>query len=151
MPTVRAIPAERTRPLRAEVLRPGQPADATRYPADEAAGSVHFGAFADAPEARADPVGIISLYREARPDRPDDPALRFRGMATAPGVRGHGYGVALIACAIAHAHDEGARWLWCNARTSAAEFYARQGFELQGDEFEIDGIGPHVVMVRRIE
>ncbi|MAE73565.1 MAG: GNAT family N-acetyltransferase, partial [Bdellovibrionaceae bacterium] len=41
--------------------------------------------------------------------------------------------------------------LWCNARTSAVPLYDRAGFTKIGDEFEIDPIGPHFLMVRLIQ
>ena len=40
----------------------------------------------------------------------------------------------------------GSTTLWFNARTTAAAFYSRFGFVVQGDGFDLPGIGPHVVM-----
>ena len=39
---------------------------------------------------------------------------------------------------------------WCNARTSACAYYEKLGFTPRGGEFEIEGIGPHFVMVRAV-
>ena len=33
--------------------------------------------------------------------------------------------------------------LWCNARTTAFEFYEKMGFTIVGDEFDIPNLGPH--------
>ena len=104
---------------------------------------MHFGAF-DGDRL----VGIVSLYREARPDGPPG-GWRLRGMATEPDVRGAGFGVALVAACIEHAAAAGASELWCNARIPAVGFYRRAGFEVVSEKFEIEGIGPHVVMARR--
>ena len=56
-----------------------------RYPGDDA--GLHLGAF-DGDRL----VGIASLYREARADRPTRARWRLRGMATDPDVRGAGFG-----------------------------------------------------------
>ena len=145
-PVVRPISAEDTRPLRHAVLRPGQSFEQTAYSRDDHPETLHLGAF------RAGRlVAIASLYREARPNRPTRSAWRMRGMATDPEVRGQGFGAAVLDGAVAHVAEAGGGELWCNARVPALGFYQRYGFEVEGDEFEIDGIGPHVVVTRAIE
>ena len=139
-PVIRRVTAEDIRPLRHSVLRPGQAFLETRYPGDDA--GVHFGAF-DGDRL----VGIASLYEE---DRVDGPAggWRLRGMATDPEVRGVGFGAALLAACLAEVAAAGGSELWCNARMVAVGFYRKGGFEVVSDEFEVPGIGPHVVMAR---
>ena len=34
----------------------------------------------------------------------------------------------------------------CNASASACAFYAREGFSVEGEEFELPQIGPHFLM-----
>jgi predicted GNAT family N-acyltransferase len=140
-PLIRRIAAEEVRPLRHAVLRPGQAFEETAYLDDDA--GVHLGAF----DADGRLVGIGSLDRE---DRPGGPAggWRLRGMATDAGVRGAGCGAAELAAALDHVAAEGGTELWCNARLPAVGFYRRAGFDVVSDEFDVAGIGPHVVMVR---
>lgn len=145
VPRVEEITAEQTRPLRRTILRPGQPPEAAVYPDDAAAGSVHFGAF-----KAAELVGIVSFSREAWAGAPDEPAARLRGMATREDARGAGFGVALFEAGYRWAEASGLVRIWCNARSSAAGFYRRIGFEPHGQEFEIEGIGPHFVMTIQI-
>ncbi len=145
-PAVRPISAEATRPLRHAVLRPGQSFEQTAYSRDDHPETVHLGAF-DGDRL----VAIASLYREARPNRPSRAAWRLRGMATEPDLRGRGFATAVLDGAVAHVADEGGGELWCNARVAALGFYRRHGFEVEGDEFEIDGIGPHVVVTRTVD
>lgn len=135
-----AVTAAQTRPLRHLVLRPAQPVEATVYPGDEAPDTRHLGAFDD-----GHLVGIASLYRQARPGGPD-PGWRLRGMATAPPARGRGAGKALLHACRAHVAACGGGELWCNAREAARGFYVGTGFATVGAEFDIEGIGPHVVM-----
>ena len=136
--SIRPVTAEDIRPLRHRVLRPGQAYLETRYPGDDA--GVHFGAF-DGERL----VGIASLYQE---DRAGGPAggWRLRGMATDPDVRGAGYGAALLAGCVEHVIGAGGSEVWCNARMTAVGFYRRAGFEVASEEFDVPGIGPHVVM-----
>jgi len=143
---VRPITPAETRPLRSEILRPGQPPESLVYPGDDAPDSFHAGAFVDGVL-----VGIATVYPEPMPAAPGadlDPvnAFRLRGMATRTGLQGRGIGRAVLGQCIEHVRASGADVLWCNARTGALGFYERLGFETLGDEFDIAGIGPHFVM-----
>lgn len=138
--------ASETCPLRHRVLRPGQPFGQTAYPRDDHPETLHLGAF-DGERL----VGVVSIYREARPDRPDRSSWRMRGLATEPDVRGRGFGTALVDASVAHVATSGGGELWCNARMPATTFYEAAGFEADGTEpFEIAGIGPHLLMLRAV-
>ncbi|HVM00346.1 MAG TPA: GNAT family N-acetyltransferase [Egibacteraceae bacterium] len=143
--TVRSISASQTRRLRQAILRPGQAWADTAYPGDPDASTLHVGAFAG--DAL---VGVASVYAEAPPGQQDPAAWQLRGMATVPAVRGQGHGAALLRAVVGHVARMGGVRLWCNARTPATGFYARHGFASRGEEFVIDGIGPHVVMERAV-
>ena len=145
---IRRIAAADVRPLRQRVLRPNQGFESTLYPGDEAPSAVHLGAF-DGERL----VGIVSLYRESRPGAPPGDTARgwrLRGMATASEARGQGHGRELLAACTDHVAGSGGGELWCNARLPAVGFYRGAGFAVVGDEFEVDGIGPHVVMLRDV-
>lgn len=144
--TVRPISAAETRPLRSEILRPGQPPANLAYPGDDVPGSFHAGAFVDGTL-----VGIATVHPEPMPAPPDadvdaSNAFRLRGMATRAGLQRGGIGRAVLGRCIEHVREAGAEVLWCNARVGAIGFYERLGFRTLGDEFDIAGIGPHFVM-----
>ena len=141
---IRRISADEIRPLRHRILRPGQTYEETLYPGDDAVDTVHLGAF-DGERL----VGIASLYREDRSGGPPG-GWRLRGMATDADVRGAGHGAALLSACIEHVSASGGAELWCNARMPAGGFYRRAGLEVVSDEFDVAGIGPHVVMVRTL-
>lgn len=129
------------RGLRHRILRPGQDPEATVYPGDADPDTVHLGAF------EGDRlVGIASLYHEPRLGRSG--GWRLRGMAVEREARGRGFGVALLAASVDHVAAAGGDEVWCNAREAAVGFYRRCGFEVVGEEFDIPGIGRHVVMAR---
>jgi GNAT superfamily N-acetyltransferase len=147
---VRPITEAETRPLRSQVLRPGVPPEQLVYHGDDSAESFHAGAFTDGKLA-----SIASVYREPMPgSTPGDPrhdsAFRLRGMATLPELRGRGLGAAVLQSCLLHVASRGATILWCNARTGALGYYLKLGFTTEGEEFEIEGIGPHYVMWRTV-
>ena len=141
-PLIRRISTEEIRPLRHRILRPGQAYEETLYPGDDVDDTVHLGAF-DGERL----VGIASLYREDRPGGAPG-GWRLRGMATDADVRGAGYGAALLEGCVEHVSAAGGSELWCNARLAAVGFYRRAGLEVLSDEFDVPGIGPHVVMAQ---
>ena len=67
-------------------------------------------------------------------------------MATLPEVRGTGFGKALLDACVAAAMEKGASLIWCNARRSASDFYAKNGWWIVGGEFDIPTVGPHFRM-----
>lgn len=127
--------------LRNKVLRPGQPVEACHYKEDSRDGVFHLAATDNNAI-----VGIASFYPERHPELKEDSSWRLRGMATDPDVRGQGIGVKLLRQGIKNCHSRGAKILWCNARTSAMAFYRKLNFEIYGDEFMIENIGPHYLM-----
>jgi GNAT superfamily N-acetyltransferase len=138
---IRAIDPALTRPLRQRVLRPHESLEelATHEPA-----GVHaVGAFEG---------GELISCGFVCPDGEVSGAgsWRVRGMATVPELRGRGAGSAILAALVEHARAQGATRVWCNARTPALSLYARAGFEVDSEEFEIPDIGPHFVMALRL-
>lgn len=127
-------------PLRLRVLRPGQPRSSVEHDYDYFADVVHVAAVDVANEV----VACATLYPEETPD--GRPAWRLRAMATAPEVRGKGYGASALRFGMQLARARGATLLWCNARSGAVWFYERLGFVKTSEEFEIPPIGPHFVM-----
>ena len=92
--------------------------------------------------------GCVTFF----PDRlPGEAALayRFRGMGSAPEVRGRGYGVGCLFAGLRESAARGAQVVWCNGRTSATGFYERFGFTRVGEEFELAPSGPHYVFTTK--
>ena len=143
---VRTISAAETLPLRQVVLRPDRPVEAAQFPGDDAPTTKHFGAFRG-----GNLLGIASLFGSEMPEQPAVSAFQLRGMATAPEVRGQGFGRALIRACLAFAQEQQAELFWLNARTGAVGFYRKLGFEILGEEFEIPDVGPHFRMELRLD
>ncbi len=88
-------------------------------------------------------VGSVSLYMET-PIR-----LRVKQMAVDPNQQGLGIGAKLLQAAEARGRELGALEVMLHARCTALNFYEKQEYETQGDEFTEQGI-PHRIMVKRM-
>ena len=141
---IREITAQQTYRLRHIVLRPNQTLADCAYPNDDSAGAYHIGGFLN------DRLVVIASVTQEREQRfetfSSSNQYRLRGMASEPEVRGRGFGSDVLSACLERCWSEGGETFWCNARTSAAEFYQKKGFSTLPEEFEIPGIGPHVVM-----
>lgn len=126
---IRRISAEVAQPLRAAILRPGLPFEASVYKLDYDAESLHMGAFED-----GELVTVATLLHEPPPGEDEAQAWRLRGMGTLPEMQRRGYGRAVLLRCIAYLARQGATLLWCNARTDAVEFYRTLQFETEGGE-----------------
>lgn len=139
---------EATVELRNRVLRPGAH-DSAAWTALDVVGSATFAAYEADRTHDPEPIATVTVQPEPCPWRSG--ALepwRLRGMATADGWRGRGVGRLALDAAVDHVAGQGATLLWCNARVGAVAFYERAGFVIEGDEFEVAGIGSHRPMTR---
>ncbi len=142
---IKAVTLEETLPLRQKHLRPSLELGQCRLPEDDGPNARHFGAFQD-----NNLVGVCSIYLEAFPNTYKSQAWRLRMMATEDSVRHQGYGKALVKAAEDYSREQSGELIWCNARASAISFYEVMGFKIEGDVFEIAGIGPHLVMFKTL-
>lgn len=126
-------------PLRHKVLRPHQTIMDCYYPGDEDATTLHYAAINEQQQI----IGIATVYLEKCDMFSQAAQYRLRGMATDENVRGTGVGVLIVKKILNDLHNQ---LIWCNARTTALGFYEKLGFKKVGDEFTIEGIGPHFVM-----
>jgi GNAT superfamily N-acetyltransferase len=139
--TVRKVQSDADREgqlsLRYRVLREplGLPRSAASFAGDEAPDALHLIAVTVSGEV----IGCATVLTDG------DDALQLRGMAVDDAWQGQGVGKAILEAVYADAKAR-KKALWCNARRSAEEFYARCGWSSEGDTFDVPGVGPHVVM-----
>ena len=126
---IRKISAEEARPVRAAILRPGQPPEASVYPLDERSETLHVGAYTE-----GELVTVASIFNEPPPNKTNPQAWRLRGMVTLPQWQRRGYGRAVMGKCFGYIAEQGGTLLWCNARMDAIEFYRSLGFDTVGDE-----------------
>ncbi|MGC9155165.1 MAG: GNAT family N-acetyltransferase [Ferrimicrobium sp.] len=140
--------------LRARILRAGLDPSTAHFSGDDDPLAIHALA-----RLGTRVVGAGSLLPE-----PLDgvPGYRVRGMAVEQAYRGRGVGTSILLRLLQVVHEatgtqeESATSrstsvtpVWCHARVAARSLYERHGFEVVGEVFVIEGIGPHVLMVQR--
>jgi GNAT superfamily N-acetyltransferase len=138
------VDAARGQALRMAVLRPWQQAGEEMYPLERDPATAHYAAIGENGEVSA----VGSVMADPHPREPRAGDWRVRGMATGPALRGRGLGGLVLVALEEHARGRGAARLWCNARTGARSFYEHAGWSIEGEEFEIAGIGPHFLMAK---
>lgn len=118
---------EETHPLRRTVLRDGTPSDVVVFDGDELSTTFHLGYRVD-----GELVAISTWLARPYPDRPAEPGVQLRGMATAASHRGTGVGALLLAAGLERCARAGATLVWARARDAALAFYERHGFTTVG-------------------
>lgn len=129
--------------MRAAILRPGLPFEASVYKQDYDPESLHVGAFEN-----GELVTVATILHEPPPGEDEPNAWRLRGMVTLAGMQRRGYGRAVLLSCIAHLAAQRATLLWCNARTDAVGFYRTLRFETEGAEQKTER-GTSFVRMRR--
>jgi GNAT superfamily N-acetyltransferase len=128
--------------LRYAVLRAGLPRDAVNFPGDGDSTTVHLAA-KDGSAVVACATVLVNQW-EGRA------ACQLRGMAVDPAYQRRGLGARLLVEIERVAVGNGVSLIWANARTPAAEFYRRNGWEIVSEMFEIPTAGPHFKIIRRL-
>lgn len=129
---IRAIAARDTTALRDAVLRPGLPPGGSIYPGDDAADTLHFGAFIGSTLA-----AVATLCREPMPGEQSTTSWRLRGMATLPDYRDRGLGKGLAQRCIAYGAKQEGTIVWCTSRTATVPFYQVLGFVECSESFRL--------------
>ncbi|MEE4000564.1 GNAT family N-acetyltransferase [Tenacibaculum sp. FZY0031] len=115
-----------------------------KFKEDELDNTFHLGAFYNNKL-----VGIASFVQN-KIEVIKGSQFQLRGMATLPEVRGMGAGRLLLETAKNILKTKKVAVLWCNARKEAVGFYKNLDFEIIGEEFEVEKVGPHFKMYYRV-
>jgi GNAT superfamily N-acetyltransferase len=146
---IEEVEAGATHDLRWRILRNRRPGAPVVFPEDARPGAFHL-AVRDVDETGSGAIlAVASLCPEETRYRPGRSAVHLRGMAVDGPFQHHGLGRLLLASAVERLRDEGVAVLWCNARDSAAGFYARLGFGVMGEGFVLpeSGFAHHVMLM----
>jgi thiamine transport system ATP-binding protein len=146
--TIVELDATETHPLRAAVLRNDTPSCDVVLDGDEEPATLHLGA-----RDRTGRLVAVSTWLERPlPDGDETHGVQLRAMATAPDVRGHGAGDALLDAGITRVRAAAAdAVVWARARDTALGFYRRHGFEVVEPGFvdETTALPHHVIILRQ--
>jgi ribosomal protein S18 acetylase RimI-like enzyme len=140
------VPVSEIFQLRWEVLRPGLPRETAVFPEDSDPEAFHIAAY-DGPGSVA---ACVTFFPDSL-EEVGQPGFRFRGLASAPRVRGLGFGFTVLQAGIEELRKRGVPYVWCNGRVSAVGFYQRQGFRPVGDAFELAPAGRHYRFLKMLD
>lgn len=145
MTTIRNITAKETYPVRHSVLRKGRPITSCHFDGDDLNTTIHFGLFED------DTLeGIISLFESSNHLFDTNRQIQIRGMAVLEDNQGKGYGKQLVQHCEKYLADTDCELIWFNARENAKGFYQKLGYTIHGEPFNIEGIGIHYIMWKKL-
>ncbi len=145
MTEIKEISALETYPVRHPVLRNGKPIESCGFEGDDLETTKHFGYFDHGLLS-----GIASLFQVRNEAFKSSKQFQLRGMAVLLDHQKKGIGENLMYHAEMYAARKKAELIWFNAREIAVGFYEKLGYETTGKSFEIDGIGPHYIMFKRL-
>ena len=133
---IKRISPEETYLLRREILRKNLPQESHEFSGDFDDQTFHLGYFV---EDRI--VGIITVLQNGE-------IAQIRGMAVSEDYQGKGIGKKLVEKAEEILSEAQIHKIWMNARETAAEFYQKLGYKVEGELFNIKPIGFHYVMTK---
>lgn len=145
MMLTKSITKEQTYPIRQAILRPGKPIESCFFDGDELATTHHFGLFI-ANELSA----VVSVYEKSNTLFKQKKQLQVRGMAVLESYQNSGLGRVLMEKVEEYAHKNNSELLWFNARETALKFYKKLQYEPIGPAFEIENVGTHYIMYKKI-
>lgn len=145
MPIIKKIAASATFEVRHPVLRNGKPIESCRFEGDDLPSTQHFGLY-----EKNHLVGVISVFEKKNALFSDENQAQIRGMAVLETNQKKGFGRLLVEYCENILQMEHKSLIWFNARENAVGFYKKLGYKTIGNIFEIEGVGPHYVMYKKL-
>ncbi len=133
----KTISASEAYPCRRMVLRENKGPIEVPFQGDDDEDSIHFAAVIG---------GNIVAVLSALPIKKHQ--YQFRGMAVLQDYQANNIGKKLLQYAEIHLIGKDCESIFLNAREKAVGFYLKNNYLIQGDAFEIKGIGTHYFMIK---
>lgn len=145
MQNIKEITAKETFSVRHPVLRSGKPIKSCHFDGDDLDTTIHFGLFYE-----QELCGVLSLFKNTNDLFAEKIQYQIRGMAVLENCRKKGFGEALVFHCEKYCISQNADSIWFNARKDAVGFYEKMAYQKKGMPFEIENIGEHVVMIKKL-
>ena len=143
---IKSINANETYSVRHPVLRPERPIEECYFELDNHSSSLHLGM-----EFNGEIIAVLSALPIKCENFPNLMSMRLRGIATLHAFQKKGLGSQLmIEVEKRLLKLKKIKLLWLNARISAKSFYQNLGYETMGETFNIQGIGVHQLMYKKL-
>ncbi|WP_306353763.1 GNAT family N-acetyltransferase [Flavobacterium sp. '19STA2R22 D10 B1'] len=144
-PIIKEISAAETFVVRHLVLRNNKPIESCRFDGDTLTTTKHYGIFIDNVL-----VGVASLFKNNTKYLDQNNQFQLRGMAILDSHQKKGLGEALLQHIEQETKNIPEALIWFNAREVAVGFYKKLGYEVIGSPFNIEDIGIHYVMYKKL-
>ena len=142
---IKEISSSDTISVRHPVLRAGKPIDSCRFDGDDLDTTKHFGIFEE-----ENLVGVISIFKNNHAYFENNDCYQIRGMAVLENFQKQGLGEKLLMHSEEYIRNQKSSLIWFNARQTAVGFYEKLGYKKNADAFEIQDVGTHYVMYKKL-
>lgn len=142
---LKLIDSNETYLVRHPVLREGRPLETSIFDGDDLETTIHIGLFIEEKL-----IGVCSFMKNPNNLFSDTIQYQLRGMAILKPYQRKGYGHAIIHFGETILKENNATIIWCNARKIASPFYKKNNYQIIGSTFNIEGIGLHYTMYKKL-
>jgi len=132
--------------LRNKVLRNSKGIQYCKFEGDESEDTVHFAVFKD-----NSIIGGVSLIKNNTNNIKSSSNIQLRGMAVYKNYQKNKAGSLLIKKVESYCKKNNIDFIWMNARSEALEFYLKNGYIKTKKSFNIEGIGEHYFLQKKIK
>ena len=143
MIVIKKVKAEDTYQIRKSILRKGMTLS-HEMSGDKEPETLHLGLF------ESGELVCIGSFMKSSKKIFNGVQYQLRGMASVASAQGKGFGKLLLEDAEEKLKNQGVEILWCNARTVALGFYKKLGYQIVGDVSQVEQVGPHFVMFKKL-
>ncbi|MES2812367.1 MAG: GNAT family N-acetyltransferase [Bacteroidota bacterium] len=145
MTKIKDIPPELTYAIRQAVLRKGRPIEDCYFEGDYLDTTKHFGLFIDNSLA-----GVASVFENKNDNFSEKSQFQLRGMAVLDSFQKMGLGKLLLTEIENLIFQKKENLIWFNAREKAVDFYKKCNYQIIDKPFEINEIGTHYIMYKKL-
>lgn len=145
MKKIKEITSADTFIVRHPVLREGKPIETCSFEGDDLSSTKHFGLFVD-----ENLTAVVSVFQNNNSIFNMQNQFQIRGMAVLKNFQKKGFGEKLVHHCENYLKAINAELIWFNARENAVPFYEKLGYRIVGDQFNIENVGVHYIMKKKI-
>ena len=143
---IKKVESEELYPIRNKVLRKNKGFKFCIFSGDKLDSSNHFGVLKDNIV-----IGGVSLFSNNSEKLISNNVLQLRGMCVYENFQKQKVGLSLLNAAELFAKENNYEFIWMNARKIALNFYLRKGYISKYKSFNIEGIGEHYFLFKKIK
>lgn len=145
MKKIKIIHSKMTYSVRQPVLRAEKPIESCQFEGDELESTAHFGLYIETKL-----IGVVSIFKNNNVAFDVENQFQIRGMAILPEYQRKKYGEELMIQCESYCKNNNGTLIWFNARESATLFYEKLNYHKIGSIFNINDVGLHYLMNKKI-